>query len=108
MVRSIRFRTEISGILSWMESALCILVSFAAVFWLVTSRNPPLWGGGLRDATRLKNGCEGDYVYPEVKKKKDYSKGSHFPNQAGYPLPLNSQGRLKNVLAAVYSKFVRV
>ena len=53
-----------------MESALCILVSFAAVFRLVTSRNPPLWRGGLRDVTRLKNGCEGDYVYPEVKKKR--------------------------------------
>ena len=36
------------------------VVSFAAVFRLVTSRNPPprLWGGGLRDVTSLKTAAK--------------------------------------------------
>ena len=42
-----------------------MVVSFAAVFELVTSRNPPphkessrLWGGGLRDVTSLKTAAK--------------------------------------------------
>ena len=43
------------------------LVSFAAVFRLVTQR---WWGGGLRDEP--KNGCEGDYdPFATFKKEKE-------------------------------------
>ena len=62
-VSKFRKRKRKSGLVEirhydFLVSGRAVIVSFTAVFRLVTQRSSPLWGGALRDEP--KNGCEGD------------------------------------------------